>query len=1064
MLTKRFTFIRSLAVLAVLMISATLAWAQVGSGTISGAVTDPSGAVIPNAAVSIRNTQTGVVRQAATNTEGLYVAPGLAVGNYEVEVRVQGFKTQVQIVVLTVGSQLVVDVSLTTGAVSETVNVTADAAQLQTASSEISALIGQRQLRELPLNGRNYEQLILLAPGVQRSTTSVQSSFYGRAPSYSVAGSRPVGQAVWLDGADIQGFWEHASGNAVVGTSLGVEAIGEFQVMTNTYTARFSGSGSVVNAATRSGTNDWHGSAYEFLRNSATDALNFFDNPATPPSLRRNQYGGTIGGPIKQNKSFFFVNYEGLRQGRGLTALATVPDANARNGLVPCASAPALPCSNGLANVGVNAKTKPILDLFPQANSVNLGGGVARFISVQNQIAKEDFVTTRVDHTFSNSHSAFARYVFDHGTLLDPATAYTGQFPGLFPELSRGRNQYFTVEDKKIISSTLVNLARFSFVRTYTGAHTDANYPALDFYPGENRQNGRVGIGPLGVFGPSQFSPFFSVQNGYSIADDVALVKGKHSLEFGVEFRRLQSNVVNNFFTSGTYTFTTLVSFLQAAPTSFLGALPRRANAYRGFRENRIYPYVQDTWKASRNLTLNLGLRWDFQSNPREVNGLLFAFVDPAKDAGYTQVPQVFKTNPTWKNFGPRLGFAWDPFQDHKTVIRAGGGLFYSLFGARNYQPAYLFAGPYQTALQVSPSFPVPFQGSSIPLITISNAMTYDPGSTPYVAQYNLNIQRQLPGNFILTTSYVGSRGVNMLVPVDNNPVVPRNVNGVQVYQSATNPAIGQSAPRLNPNTSIGALLFSRPNGPSWYNSLQLYLTRNLAQGLQMQASFTYSKCLDQGSVSYGLEGNAAGAQQLNPYDQTTERALCGFDVRRNFTGNVIYLLPFKGNPLISGWQASLIASARTGQPFTLNDGFDRTSIGGAARPDLVPGRSANPILGRVEQWYDPTAFALQAPGTFGTLGRDTLTGPGLVNFDVALAKTFKIKDKLNAQFRAEGFNIFNHPNFGMPNLNLYTGPACSAGQTGNCVGPGIPNPNAGRITSTVTTSRQLQFALKLIF
>ncbi len=395
MKTKRYNFTRYLAALAVVIISTVLAWAQVGSGTISGAVTDASGAVVPNAAIAVKNTQTGGVTQLTTNTQGLYVAPGLAVGNYEVEVRVQGFKTQVQAVVLTVGSQLVVDVGLTTGAVSETINVTADAAQLQTASSEISALIGQRQLRELPLNGRNYEQLVLLAPGVQRSTTSAQTSFYGRAPSFSVAGSRPAGQAVWLDGADIQGFWEHASGNAVTGNSLGVEAIGEFQVMTNTYTARFGGNGAAINATTRSGTNDWHGSVYEFHRNSALDARNFFDVGANPPSFRRNQYGGTLGGPIKQNKSFFFVNYEGLREGLGRTAIATVPDANARNGLVPCASAPAAPCVSGLANVGVNARTKPILDLFPQANNISLGGGLARYISIQKQIAKEDYVTTR---------------------------------------------------------------------------------------------------------------------------------------------------------------------------------------------------------------------------------------------------------------------------------------------------------------------------------------------------------------------------------------------------------------------------------------------------------------------------------------------------------------------------------------------------------------------------------------------------------------------------------------------------------------------------------------------
>lgn len=1080
---KNHTAFTSLLVFVWLLFVHAPVWAQIGSGTISGTVTDASGAVVVGASVSVKNTQTGVVTPAVTNLQGRYAAPDLNVGEYDVQAQMQGFQTQVRSgIALTVGREVVVDLSLSVGQKTESVTVEAEIPQIDTTTSEQSALIGQQQMRELPLNGRNFEQLILLAPGVQPVTTGSQNSFYGREASYSIAGSRPEGQQLLLDGANIQGFWNHGAGNSIIGTSLGVEAIGEFQVLTNTYSARFGGSGSVMNATTRSGTNRFHGSAYDFLRNSVLDARNFFNTPVFPKdSFRRNQFGGILGGPAKKDKMFFFVNYEGIRQQLGLTTLPTVPNANARQGFLPCSAAPGIPCDpiTNLANVGVNPAVQAALNVFPPLTPAaqEIGGGVATDVARGFEPAHEDYVNTRWDFAVSSSDSIFARYVFDNGNLTDPFASPFGLSSfGLFPEQSQGRNQYLTIGERKVFTSSLVNDARFTFVRTRMTAFTTANFPALDFFPGENRQNGVVNIAGLSPLGPSAFTPDFEIQNSYSAADDVFWTHGNHTFEFGVEFRRQQSNLANGFFSAGTWTFPSLLSFLQDQPVIFLGALPGRANSYRGFRESDLFPYVQDTWKVKPTLTLNFGLRYDFISNPVEVNGQLCAFVSPADPAetGCTNVSNVFARNPSLKSLDPRGGFAWDPFKDHKTSIRAGGGIFHNPIHVRVYHPAYLFASPYQTAVQpclpfLPCTFPIPFQGLVVPIPTIGVGLGYQADTTPFVAQYNFGIQRELFAGTVLNVAYIGSRGVNLLVERDSNPPIPNIVNRQKNF--AGGPSIGRSTPRLNPN--LAALVFSMPDAPSWYNSLQVYLTRNLSKNVQFQAAYTYSKCIDQGSESYGLEGhNGAAPSQLDPYDQAPERGLCNFDFRHSFIANAVYTFPFHGNAFVQGWQFSTIAAAHSGTPFTLADGFDRADlnnpagVGGAERPDLVPGRSNNPIVGKVNQWYDPSAFSLQAPGALGNLGRNTLIGPKFVNFDMSLAKNTKIREKLNVQFRVEAFNIFNHPNFGLPDFTLYTGPACP-GRTPpntNCPGPGIPNSHAGVISNTVSTSRQLQFAVKLVF
>ena len=930
----------------------------------------------------------------------------------------------------------------------------------------LSALIGREQMENLPLNGRNFEQLILLAPGVQAVTTGAQGSFYGRAPSYSISGSRPEGQELLLDGATIQGFWKHGAGNSIIGTSLGVGGIGEFQLLTNSYSARFGGSGSVMNATTRSGTNSFHGSAYDFLRNSVLDARSYFNqSPAPQDAFRQNQFGGTLDGPVVKSKMFFFANYEGIRSLAGRTSIGFVPNDNTRQGIVPCAYAPDLPCnSDGTATVPVNSASQAILNLYPKAGAVVPGSPLATVPLQGSQPANEDYVNIRWDYHASEKDNFFARYIIDNGSLTDPFASPLG----LYPEQSRGRNQYLTLGYNKLINPSVVNDARFSFVRTNMRAFTSVSNPALQFFAfyGEDRQDGNINVPGLGQIGPSGFTPDHEIQNIFSLSDGIFWVHGKHSIEAGLEFRRLQSPERNGFFNDLGWSFPNLESFLEGTPVNpndppitLIAALPGKANSSRSFREWDLFPYIQDTWRVSQALTLTVGLRYDFISNPTEIHNELCAFIAPSDPStkACTPVSHVFPSNPSQKSLDPRVGIAWDPFKDGKTSIHAGAGVFHDPIQVRNYHTAYIFSAPYQTGLSLCVfggppcSYPVPFQGITVPITTIGEALEYDPGTTPFIVQYNFGVQRLLGKDIVLNVSYVGSHGYNLLVQNDTNPPIPTLVNGRPNFLNA---------PRKNPN--LGAIAFNLPDGSSWYNSLQVYLTRNVGRTWHFQGAYTYSKCLDYGSIAFALESsNSAQQARSDPYNLARDKGRCDFDVTHNFTGSASYLVPLHGNRIAEGWQLSTIAMAHSGNPFSVQDGFDRIGLNNPAgtpgeRPNLVPGRSNNPMLGRVNQWYDPSAFALQGAGFIGNLGRNTLIGPKFFDFDMAVGKTTRVKENISLEFRVEAFNLFNHPSFGIPGQYLYTG----VDQNGN----GIPNPTAGRITSTVGSARQLQFAFKVRF
>lgn len=1011
----------------------------VTSGTVLGTVTDSAGAVVPNASIQVKNIATGQVQQVQTDPQGRYTVPDLPIGNYEAQATAQGFRTTVRTgITLTVGAQAVVDFSLSLGQAQQTVTVEAEVSQVDTLSTAVASHVEQQQINDLPLNGRNFTDLVTLAPGVSGGSqigNGGANLLYGLENNFSVSGARSEGQAYLLDNTDIQGFWAHGSGSGVMGTTLGVEAISEFSVLTNTYSAQFGGNGAVVNAASKSGTNDLHGSAYEFLRNSDLDARNFFDGSSVP-AFRQNQFGGSLGGPIKKDKLFFFVNDEELRKSQGQTEIALVPDANAHKGIV-----------NGV-QVPINPAIAPILALYPLPTT-EIGGGVGSIPEVASTVGNENYLLARMDYNLSAKDSLFVRYVHDAGNIVYP---FLGAPAPQWPEVGNTGNHFATIEERRVISPTIVNLLRFSFTRTFESdveQHPDQS-SALDFFPVRG-QNGGVNITGLSSMGPSIFAPLLEAQNKFPLADDVIWTHGAHSLRFGALVSRVQSNFMQQGWWGGFYSFGGLSAFLADVPYLFIGPEPGLTDSSRDFREIDADAYIQDEWKVLPRLTLNIGLRYDFVSDPTTDLQPLNTLVNPPYGT-FQRVPNVFASNPSLHNFDPRVGFAWDPFGDHKTSIRSGFGIFYDPIEARSYASGYYFNPPYALAFVGLPKFPNPFPGALPPPAQLVG-VDYNTTQSPHMYQWNINIQRQLTGSTTLTVGYVGSRGVHLYGSRDINPVLPTVENGVDVFGVPAGPnAVGIVAnPRLNPAGS--ALSSEAPVANSSYNSLQVGLNRRFARGLQSQVSYTWSKCMDDASGTYGLEGGVAWS---DPLDGSFDRGRCLFDRPQVFRISGVYAFPFNQNILVKGWQMTVNFVAQSGPPWNVLVGFDQAGNGesGSERPNVV--MPANKIIiGDVNEWANPAAFALPAAGTLGNLQRDFLAGPGITDFDYSIIKDTPLKERAHLQFRAEFFNLLNHPNFSLPNASAFV-------QGVN--GGGSPNPTFGQITSTTTNSRQIQFALKLMF
>jgi Carboxypeptidase regulatory-like domain len=1042
---------------------------------ISGRVADPSGAGIPDAPVTIKNVGTTATQTVNTDSQGRYSVPELGIGTYDVSASKPGFQTAVRSGVnLTVGADLVIDLQLAVGQSTESVNVSGEITQVETTSAAVSSLVNQTQMRELPLNGRDWEQLILLAPGVTSYPAGGSSALTSVANAYSIAGTRPEGYSNMLDGEDVLNWWQRNAGADVTGTSLGIDAIAEFQTLTGTYGAQYAGNGGAIIAVTKSGTNEFHGSAYEFLRNSDLDARGFFDPGDSAPPFHRNQFGGTLGGPIKKNKVFFFMNYEGIQQVLDTTYINYVPTSRYVTG--NCSS----PCV-------VNAASAAMLALYPAPNGGLFNGnpeiGIYNYIGAQT--SPENFGVARIDWNISEKDAFFARYEADFGSR----TTYSGL--GLWPFYDNTHNQFFTMNERHVFSPNVINQFTASFSRPITWETQPTQHAALQLFT-PSRDDAEIMVPNLTALGSNVPTPFQYQQNKFTEKEDLTWIKGSHTLRMGLMFQRQQENPNVKLAWNGFYVFqggiagtaSAAQAFLEGDPFLFQSAPNGGTNGYRAERYDAVQPYFQDDWKVTSRLTINFGLRYDWETNPIEIHNLFYNVAGADNTGGppflpnFVNVPHAYATNPANKNFDPRAGLAWDVFGDHKTSLRAGFGIFHDPYTTYDFSSAYASTPPYDTEIQLfftpDPNWPKPFVGAAIPSLSQGTGTYYGTNTTPYSLEYTLSIQRDLGWNNLLTVGYQGTRGIHLLAFHDYNPPGDTVINGVD-YLATNNGApcglTGPCAVNLRPVPSLGAQDLIAPTSYSSYNALQVGLTHRASANLVYQFSYTWSHCIDDSYAYAGLGGNNVTSAITNPYDWNADKGNCGYDIRHNITANAVYMLPFKGNRWKEGWQVSGITSWRSGIPFSLGEGdqMDTGNFFDSERPNYVGGCNVYANQSP-SNWFNEACFTPSQYGTAGNLGRNVLLGPGYAETDISVTKMTKINERMTLQLRGEIFNIFNHPNFSAPastiiNAGQGCGPTTTYSPTSTCYVP-----TGAAITSLVGSggipdvARQAQFSAKLTF
>ena len=929
---NNFKAFQRLAVLALGVLLVTLmsepnlhAQATTTFGTILGTVTDTSGAAIAGADVTVTIRARMLRSKLPQTTAERYVAPALIPGSYSVQIEKGGFQKVIQKGVdLTVGATVVADETLPVGKIEQVVEVQSQVSQVDTTTSTISNLVSSTQMVQLPLNGRDYTQLLALAPGVEQAQ-NVGLAVVGKGPTYSVAGQRAEGEAYLLDGTDVNNFNNHGPGSDVLGTSLGIDGIAEFQVLMNDYSAQFGGNGVAINAETRSGTNQLHGSAFEFLRNSALDTRNYFDRPNSVPEFRRSQFGGSLGGPIKKDKMFYFVNYEGLQAAQGYTETVYVPDASVTGAIAKGVN----PTING-QSVTVSPSIVPLLALFPATTAVaSNGSGIIDQTLVASDASHENYVMGRIDDVLSSRDSIFGNFVLDRSNYTYPF-AFT-QIP-TWPDYETNQNIYFTLEERHMASNNLVNSLREYYTRNMVGVNISHYTSQLSVVTaGQAAQNVDVIVGGLSSLGPNPAeSAGENFQTKWGVGDDLIWTKGAHTLAAGMDVQRVYTISDMGYLEGGEFDYAGLMQFLENQTSFFLGALPGHMNPYASSSETRLSPYINDNWAMSRKLNVNFGLRYDFVTNPVCQSGDCFTVINPLTATGWSPVTQLFASNLSKYNFDPRVGFAYDPFGNHKTSIRGGVGLFHDVVKPVIFMVSGYGGGGTNFSLDFLPGFLLPGGGfpSSASAFTsylasqsasvvpqTEYAVPYDMKSTPYSLQWNLTVQRDLGFGAILQAGYVGSKGVHLLVTRDGNP--EQQINGS--FQNSA----GQANSRVNPD--LGSLNYVYPSGWSTYNALQVNLSRQFSSGLTLQVNETWQKCLDiTDQVDSTFNG---GLPQSNPWDEKMDYGPCGYNQTDNFHANAVYALPFKENKVVAGWQASLIASAGSGLPFSPWLGYDNANL-----------------------------------------------------------------------------------------------------------------------------------------
>jgi Carboxypeptidase regulatory-like domain/TonB-dependent Receptor Plug Domain/TonB dependent receptor len=1094
--------------------------AQVVGATLSGAVTDSSGAAVPNANVSIKNTTTGVARDTTTDSTGFYSVPNLLPAVYDITVSATGFSSSVQTgLTLTVGASKAFNITLQVGQISEKVEVTASAPSVELTSSTISGQVDSTTERELPLNGRDWTQLATLQPGV--AAVRVENGINGRGNRgygtlMTISGHQPYENNYRINGISINDYSNGSPGSSL-GVNLGVDAIQEFSVLTGNYSAEYGrASGGVINGITKSGTNEFHGDVYYFVRDKTLDARNYFDPTQIPP-FHRDQFGGSGGGPIQKGKTFIFGDYEAIRQRKSDTFLNTVPS-RAALGIAPGGTTPTqvavvngapLPAAGqpGAAPnpdpvTHIDTAVIPYLAFFPLPN-ISESGDTGTFGTTGVERFTENYVTLRVDHQFSEKDNFAASWFYDKAPLSVPDSLV----------LSTTDNftfrQMYSLEETHDFSANLVNTARFGFSRvratvTQPGVAlnpiaSDPKYGILPGLPAPQIDIGGI-VQMLGAVGG--VSADLLTWNSFQFYDDAFLVRGNHSLKFGFAMEHMQNDEFSGGVApNGQFNFGGLQGFLTNQPTSInLDVASTTRPVY--VRQTLFGAYVQDDWRARSNFTVNMGLRYEPVTLPTEAHNTM-AVLTSITSAAETPVNTFWAKNQSLLNFEPRVGFAWDPFRDGKTAVRAGFGIYDSLPIPWMFTHNSTGVLPYELEHDATNLPAGSFPTAAVGLATL-------PGSPPgvrlieqnpkrnYAMNWNLNVQQEITPTISAVVAYVGSRTNHSPFSTDDsNMVLPTMTSAGYLWPcDQTKPNFPQYActgygTRVNPNATVARIRATWWDNSASYHGLQAGLSKSMGHGFQAQGSFTWSKCIDNGSGGMLGDPYANSLSSLMYFNRSGRHGVCDFNIGKNFVGNFLWHPPapkFGGEAMqhvLGGWELGGVIVASSGSPFTLVVGGDPLGQTSTDPKDFawrIPGPAcSDPINhGSVTNYVNlncfsppivPASFAgvcqpalnssnAPIPNTcmnlFGNNGRNTLVGPGMVNVDFSVFKNNyipRISEAFNIQFRAELFNVLNHPNFQAPidNSTLFTS-------------TGAPVSGAGAIDATSTPSRQIQFGLKVIF
>src|SRR5215469_16981813 len=1063
------------------------------AGRIKGTVTDPSGATVTSAALAARNTETGITRTVTSESDGSYLFLALPVGTYEIIASKSGFQDSVRDGIhLNVNEEVSIDLRLQVSSVKAAITVSEDASMVNVTTADISGLVGERQVKDLPLNRRSYDLLLTLNPGIVNFTsqktggTGISNST--TANNFAVSGNRPQQNLFLLNGVEYTGAAENnMQPGGPSGLLLGVESVPEFNVLRDSYGAEFGKHpGGQIIIATKSGTNQWHGSLYEFVRNSALDAPNFFD-VGGPPPFERNQFGAAMGAPIQKDKTFVFGNYEGFRQDLNQTSVAFVPSLASRAAAVP--------------------SIQPLLNLWPTPSaSAQDFNGISKVNGSAPQTIREDFGTLRFDHIFSARDAASAIYTIDDGgdVTATPANPFSTDILTL-------REQVLSVEETHTFSPTVLNTARFGYSRAgyfFTGEPTPGS-PAAEV-PGFllGHPVGAVVVGgsaasnpqaSIGLAGSNNGSNLHIHRNLYTYEDRVTWMRGRHQFSFGGWLQQFQSNEIIALSQFGQATFTSISSFVTTGiASSFLFDPAPTAMNWRSLFGAF---YAEDVVRVNSSLTLSLGFRDEFSTGWNEAHGRAanYTFSDGIISTNPRIAHSIFTTNNAKFLPQPRIGVAWSPFQ-RKTVLRAGFGMYNDLQDALGYRtdqnapfnPTYSLKNENIANLPIDPSAPVPAGARLIPGGVQPNM------KTPTLISWSLRVDQELSPNTLLTVGYVGSHGYHELIGIDANTPIPMICpaapcpaayptsppatisNGFPVSSplaGAPIPAgsffIPVGTPNANPSPVINNTWTWFSLGDSSYNALQVDVRRRFSHGLSFRGVYTWSRTIDDGDSLNQTTANNAPGLVANPFDIRADRGLATFDVRNIGVVNLIYELPVGrgksfandlegyANAAVSGWAVTSIVTAQSGFPITpqlsynpSNNNDNRNPV----RPFINPDFSGPVVLGSPKQWFNPAAF-IAPPATigfYGNLGRNSFIGPGLATWDFSVFKNTRINERFNFQFRAELFNLLNRANFNTPNLITFTPPTAA--------NPSGVSGTAGAITSTSTTSRQVQFGLKLLW